>query len=78
MEYTGFARADVVAAEPVERKVDTRVILSEPWSPAPWEGDPIRFLLVYGPTPADDRPGHLTFPRLRVRLADGRTYLIES
>jgi hypothetical protein len=25
---------------------DARVVLSEPWSPEPWEGDPIRFVYI--------------------------------
>jgi hypothetical protein len=77
MVHTGFARADVVDAEAVGGP-STTVILSEPWSPAPWEGEPIRFLLVFAPAPAEIDPREITRPSLRVWLADGRSYLIES
>jgi len=78
MTYKGFARADVIDVEPVEGTPDTVVVLSKPWSPAPWEGDPIRFLMVFDRAPEETAVRTMKWPRLRVRLADGRSYLIES
>ena len=72
VRYAGFAREDVVEVEPVENTGESSVVLSEPWIPAPWEGKPIRFLLVFGPAPSDPAPGDVKWPQLRVRLADGR------
>jgi hypothetical protein len=76
MEYTGFARADVVEAEPVQGTSDATVILSRPWRPVPWDGEPIRFLLVFDRPPDEQNPRDMTLPSLRVRLADGRTVLV--
>jgi hypothetical protein len=76
MEYTGFTRADVVDVEPVERTSDTTVVLSPPWRPVPWDGEPIRFLLVYDRVPSEQSPRDMRRPALRVRLADGRTTLV--
>jgi hypothetical protein len=71
---TGFARADVIALTAVEQTSDVTVILSEPWRPEPWSGDPIRFFFVFSSDagrPA--RPGRLAHVPLRARLDDGRT-----
>jgi hypothetical protein len=76
MAYTGFARADVVDVDPVQGTRDTVVILSPPWRPVPWDGEPIRFLLVYDRVPRGQSPHDMTLPSLRVRLADGRTVLV--
>jgi hypothetical protein len=76
MMHTGFARAGVVDVEPLDKTSETTVVLSRPWRPEPWEGDPIRFLLVYDRAPDDVSPRDLTRPSLRVRLADGRTVLV--
>ena len=76
MQYTGFTRADVVDVEPVDKTNDTTVVLSPPWRPVPWDGEPIRFLLVYDRLLRRQSPGDLTLPSLRVSLADGRTALV--
>jgi hypothetical protein len=50
----GYARANVAELTLVNPNRDARVVLSEPWSPEPWEGDPIRFLyIVMDGTPAE-------------------------
>ena len=67
-EQIGYARGDVVEI----RAGDATVILSEPWTPEPWEGEPIRFFFVFGleePAPGEPRP---TTP-LTVRMSDGQT-----
>jgi hypothetical protein len=67
-EQTGYARGDVVEIT----AGDATVVLSEPWSPEPWEGEPIRFFFVLGTQePVPDEP----MPRtpLTVRLSDGQT-----
>jgi hypothetical protein len=69
---TGFARADAVDLTPVERTSDVTVILSEPWRPEPWEGEPIRFFFVFDRDEATPRGAPITLP-LSVRLSDGRT-----
>jgi hypothetical protein len=47
------------------------VVLSEPWRPEPWEGEPIRFLLAFDTESGTPQPGQ--FPRLELnaRLEDG-------
>ena len=70
--YTGFARADAVALTPVERTSDVTVILSEPWRPEPWKGEPIRFFFAFDPDKATPRERWQALP-LTVRLNDGRT-----
>ena len=76
MEYAGFARADVVDVEPLEQTKDTMVVLSRPWRPVPWDGDPIRFLLVYDRVPDGQSPRDMTLPSLRVKLTDGQALLV--
>jgi hypothetical protein len=67
----GFARADAVELTPVERTRDVTVILSEPWRPGPWKGEPIRFFFAFDPDEAGPREGWQALP-LTVRLSDGR------
>jgi hypothetical protein len=75
-DVQGFARSDVVKLTRVDDGGPGTVALSEPWSPDPWDGDPIRFF--YSVTtekvpddPARGVPWHGL--RLRAELADGRT-----
>jgi hypothetical protein len=51
----------------------SRVVLSEPWSPEPWQGEPIRFFLVLIDTPPDRAPDapFKNHPRLEARLTSG-------
>jgi hypothetical protein len=64
----GFARADVVDIA----ATDATVVLSEPWRPEPWEGEPIRFFFVFDPD--EPAPGErLPEVPLAVRLSDGQT-----
>lgn len=67
-EQTGYARGDVVEIT----AGDAPVVLSEPWTPVPWKGEPIRFFFVLGveePAPGEPRPR----TPLTVRLSDGRS-----
>ena len=66
----GFARADAVELTPVEREVT--IVLSEPWRPEPWQGEPIRFFLAFSPDESAAREGWQPLP-LTVRLTDGRS-----
>jgi hypothetical protein len=67
----GFARTDVTELSLVgPDAADGKVVLSEPWSPEPWEGDPIRFVYVLTDGPADRRPS-LTYHRFRAELTNG-------
>jgi hypothetical protein len=77
-KHTGFARADVIGVDTLERADETTVILSEPWQGIPSDGARIRFLIILAPAHGDMAPGTVRWPKLRVRLADGRSYLIES
>jgi hypothetical protein len=64
----GYARGDVVEIT----AGDATVVISEPWTPEPWEGEPIRFFFVLGteePAPGEPPPA----TPLTVRLSDGRT-----
>jgi hypothetical protein len=73
MVHTGFARGDVVEIAPVERAGDVTVVLSEPWRPAPWRGEPIRFFLVFDLGAGVPEPGRPPRVALEARLRDGRT-----
>jgi hypothetical protein len=66
---TGFARGEVVD---IAATGDTTVVLSEPWTPEPWEGEPIRFFIVFG-TERPSPPGPFAETPLEVRLSDGQT-----
>ena len=69
---TGYARGDVVEITPSDAAGDLTVVLSEAWSPEPWEGEPIRFFFVFGLD--EPEPGQLRPPTsLTVRLSDGQT-----
>jgi hypothetical protein len=61
-ELTGFARADVAD---LTAPGSATVVLSEPWRPEPWNGEPIRFFYVFG-------AGRMHTP-LEATLSDGRT-----
>jgi len=68
----GFARADVARIAVLDAQYPSRVVLSEPWSPQPWQHEPIRFFLVLVDTPRDralDAP--FEHPRLEARLTSG-------
>ncbi len=69
---TGFARSEVVELTPAEPRSDATVILSEPWRPEPWEGEPIRFFFVLDPSGDPPPGGWPPFP-LTARLRDGAT-----
>jgi hypothetical protein len=69
----GFARADVARIAVLDSQYPSRVVLSEPWSPEPWQHEPIRFFLVLADTPrgrAPDSP-FKNGPRLEARLTSG-------
>jgi hypothetical protein len=68
----GFARADAVEVAPVDRASGLTVVLSEPWRPEPWEGEPIRFFFVFDPEEEAPSVPSPALP-LEVRLSDGRT-----
>jgi hypothetical protein len=68
----GFARADVTALSLVgPDAAGGKVVLSEPWTPEPWEGDPIRFVYVLSDGPAPEGPS-FAYHRLRAELANGK------
>jgi hypothetical protein len=67
----GFARADVTKIAVLDRQYPSRVVLSEPWSPEPWRGEPIRFFRVLIDAPRD-RARDLML-RNRPRLVAGLT-----
>lgn len=74
-QVTGFARADVTGIAVLDSEHPSRVVLSEPWSPEPWRGRPIRFFLVLVDAP-EDRARDFSFrgkdyPRLEARLTTG-------
>jgi hypothetical protein len=71
----GFARADVTRIALVSPRYPNRVVLSEPWRPGPWRGQPIRYFLVVIDRPGDARPDFPLRDRLRLegRLATGET-----
>jgi hypothetical protein len=70
----GFARAEVTELTPAGGSGDMTVVLSDPWRPEPWTGEPIRFLFVFTPneTSPPDSPGRIALP-LTAHLDDGRT-----
>jgi hypothetical protein len=71
-QIAGFARADVARIAVLDAQYPSRVVLSEPWSPEPWQHEPIRFFLVLVDTPrgrAPDAP--FEHPRLEARLTTG-------
>jgi hypothetical protein len=71
-QIAGFARADVAQIAVLDAQYPSRVVLSEPWSPEPWQHEPIRFFLVLVDTPrgrAPDAP--FEHPRLEARLTTG-------
>jgi hypothetical protein len=63
--YFGFARAGVTSLSMAGTSRRNRVVVSRPWRPKPWRGEPIRFFyaLVDGPPPGPRSP----YPRLEVR-----------
>ena len=72
-QISGFARADVAEVAVLDAQYPSRVVLSEPWSPEPWQGEPIRFFLVLIDTPRDRAPDapFENHPRLEARLTSG-------
>lgn len=71
-QISGFARADVARIAVLESEYPSRVVLSEPWSPEPWQDQPIRFFLVLIDTPRDRDPdAPFDHPRLEARLTSG-------
>lgn len=73
VQIAGFARADVAGIAVVDSQYPSRVVLSQPWSPEPWRGEPIRFFLVLMDAP-QDRARDLPLqdrPRLEARLTSG-------
>jgi hypothetical protein len=67
----GFARADVAALSPIGSTGRSRVVISQPWSPEPWRGEPIRFFYLVSDRPP--QPRSLAYDlRLRARLTDGQ------
>jgi hypothetical protein len=70
-ETAGFARADVTSLSLLDPPAGaSRVILSEPWSPEPWDGDPIRFVYVLSDSAPAPTPG-IARHRFRVELTNG-------
>ncbi len=72
-QISGFARADVARIAVLDSQYPSRVVLSEPWSPEPWQHEPIRFFLVLVDTPrgrAPDSP-FKNGPRLEAHLTSG-------
>jgi hypothetical protein len=69
----GFARAGVARIAVLDPRYPTRVVLSEPWSPEPWRGEPIRFFQVLSDAPHDKARDFLVRDRLHLvaRLASG-------
>jgi hypothetical protein len=72
---SGFTRADVTRIFVLDSDYPSRVVLSEPWSPEPWQAEPIRFFLVLIDAP-EDRVRDLSLrgrdrPRLEARLTSG-------
>ena len=72
MVHNGYARADVVEVMPRDDASGVTVILSEPWRPEPWEGEPIRFLLAFDRESGEPEPGEIPRVALNARLEDGR------
>jgi hypothetical protein len=55
-QTAGFARAEVMRLSLIDRATGDKVILSEPWRPEPWDGDPIRFVYVLSESPPETIP----------------------
>ena len=77
-EYThvsGFARADVTGIAVVAPRYPNRAVLSQPWSPPGWRGNPIRFfwVVIDPPRRADPEFPRRSRIRLQGRLIDGET-----
>jgi hypothetical protein len=72
MVHAGLVRADVVEITPRDEASGVRVVLSEPWRPEPWEGEPIRFVLAFELESGRPEPGEFSRPSLNARLKDGR------
>jgi hypothetical protein len=68
---TGYAREDVVEVRPRDPASDVTVALSEPWRPGPWEGEPIRFMLVFVRGAGPPEPGMWPRVELEAKLEDG-------
>lgn len=71
MVHKGFARADVVEVTPRDPSSGVTVVMSEPWRPEPWEGEPIRFVLVFDTESGTPEPGQIPRISLNARLEDG-------
>jgi hypothetical protein len=67
----GYARAEVAALSVIGSTGNSRVVLSEPWSPEPWRGGPIRFFYVVTDRPPESLPRSDDL-RLRARLTNGQ------
>jgi hypothetical protein len=72
MVHAGFVRPDVVDVTPRDEASGVTVVLSEPWPPEPWEGEPIRFLLAVDLGSGMPEPGEVSRVELNARLEDGR------
>jgi hypothetical protein len=72
MVHAGFVRADVVEVTPRDEASGVTVVLSEPWRPEPWDGEPIRFLLAFDLESGMPEPGKFSRVSLNARLEDGR------
>ena len=69
----GFARADVTEIAVLDSHYASRVVLSKPWSPEPWQGEPIRFFHVLIDAPHNSAPDLVrqNRPHLVARLTSG-------
>jgi hypothetical protein len=72
MVHAGFARPDVVEVTPRDEASDVTVVVSKPWRPEPWDGEPIRFLLAVDVGSGMPERGKPLRVELNARLADGR------
>jgi hypothetical protein len=73
VQIGGFARADVARIAVLDSQYPSRVVLSKPWSPEPWQGEAIRFFLVLIDASLERTPG-VPLPdglRLEARLTSG-------
>jgi hypothetical protein len=71
MVHAGFLRADVVEVTPRDKASGVTVVMSEPWRPEPWDGEPIRFVLAFDLESGMPEPGEVSRVELNARLADG-------
>jgi hypothetical protein len=69
--HKGYAREDVVEVRPADPASEVTVALSEPWRPGPWEGEPIRFMLVHVRGDGPPEPGQWQRVELEAVLEDG-------